>query len=139
MAIFSVAVLIGKHNFANYAESNMRDLIANYEENPLKRRQTIDDIQKDLKCCGIRDKNEWIDSRYNKFPDSCCEKQDGSCISPFNDVCFSKIEQTFSNPLLAIAVIGVTAAFVAFTTLCINILTVTKTFTCYKLLPIHMF
>lgn len=139
MAIFSLAVLIGRHNFASYAETNMRDLIANYDESIPKKKKTIDDIQQELKCCGIREKLEWIESRYNKFPDSCCEQQNGACLAPFDDVCLSQIEQIFSDPLFAIAAIGVTAAFIAFTTLCINILTVTKTFTCYKLLPIHMF
>ena len=50
-----------KEGMNNYAETGYEDVT-----------QTWDIMQRDDKCCGVKDHLEWLNSTYGRVPDSCC-------------------------------------------------------------------
>lgn len=109
-----------KSDIKNLAIEGLQKGIDEYKEGA--EYSPIDDLQKELKCCGIHGANDW-DTKFNgtSYPNSCCQDAPAGAHcslndpSLFSDPCLSKFEELFKKVASALAGVGITVAVIQLT------------------------
>ncbi|XP_071488805.1 CD63 antigen-like isoform X1 [Diadema antillarum] len=83
-----IAGYVLRDDIDNLVDENMRDLMPQYNSSE-STQKLFDDMQKNLKCCGVSNYTEWFGFNmtidYYMVPESCCKNQQQGCnmdISP---------------------------------------------------------
>nr|XP_022913448.1 CD151 antigen-like isoform X1 [Onthophagus taurus]XP_022913452.1 CD151 antigen-like isoform X1 [Onthophagus taurus] len=124
--IFLIEAMVGILGFI-YLDSVKSELDKNLNETFLTtyqydeaKTQSIDFIQKEFKCCGAMDFEDWQRSKWktenssviNKVPDSCCKTLTEHCgirdhpSNIYYDPCFFKIEELIILHLSNMSAVG---------------------------------
>uniref|UniRef100_A0A1B6ECZ7 Tetraspanin n=1 Tax=Clastoptera arizonana TaxID=38151 RepID=A0A1B6ECZ7_9HEMI len=111
--IFLEAAVIGltywkKNELENTLSNKMADAFANYNSSPPNYKSSIDEMQKDLKCCGTTGPSYW---HSGVVPDSCLDSSSQSaskyyqtgCIDAFKNFIQQNIK-TIINVALGIGI-----------------------------------
>lgn len=81
--------------------------------------EPLDDIQKQLKCCGAENANDWhLNPKFNvtlEYPNSCCKDlpHPESCPKPeYTEPCVPKIVEEFKSVALQVGGVGIAVAVI---------------------------
>lgn len=69
--------------------------------------KTIDDLQTNLKCCGVNDASDWLKIGKKEIPMSCCEeKREYQCdpTRAFHKGCVDAIKETLAPAMNVLAI-----------------------------------
>ena len=123
--IAAILVVRFRNDIQQIAIDGIRKGIDNYDEG--NEYNPIDDMQKELQCCGIKDFHDW-DVKFNNsegtthtYPNSCCRDAviGTQCLEKsggfFTEPCLTKFEETFRYIAKALAGVGVTVAVIQLT------------------------
>lgn len=115
-------VFRGKLNI--WVGNSLKEMITKYNTTE-DVRKTMDGIQKELRCCGSSNSDDWKNFKpdHNSVPDSCCIKpvkgcgngtiHDGKKI--YRNGCVGTMTSLLNNSLLWVGVAALVIAFVQFT------------------------
>lgn len=104
-----------RNNIQDATVNGMTQLMSDYYSNNSSK-IIIDEIQRDLKCCGAKGPLDWseVENGGPGLPDSCCEKSLGEeCTArdAYRKSCRGAIEQLVVDNIHAL--IGISATFLA--------------------------
>lgn len=78
----------------------------------------IDDVQRQLSCCGVYNKMEWYSRSPYRLPRSCCSlESDGTIVDncrPFDPPCMLMIEKVWLPVAYVVAIVHIMIAAAAF-------------------------
>ncbi|XP_069826158.1 CD63 antigen [Dendropsophus ebraccatus] len=114
----AIAGYVYRNQIQNAFTDTLMDDIKNYNSSQISR-DTINNLQRDFKCCGVKNYTDWYDyepfkSRH-EVPSSCCIVNATDCgkdISKiYTDPCVSKIESWIKSSIGIIAGVALGIAF----------------------------
>ncbi|KAM8862994.1 CD63 antigen [Spinachia spinachia] len=78
------AVIVGyvyRDKLSAVVQDSLTDMISHYKNGTNELRKGLDQLQEDLKCCGVNSSSDWSDftSDGNSVPDSCCVTRSLGC------------------------------------------------------------
>lgn len=120
----AIAAYVFRGKLNVWVKGSLKEMITNYNTTE-DMRKAIDGIQKQLKCCGSSNSDDWKNFKpdHNSVPDSCCKNatkdcgngamHDGKKIYKFG--CATSMEKLLNQSLLWVGVAALVIAFVQFT------------------------
>uniref|UniRef100_A0A8C1BPS1 Tetraspanin n=1 Tax=Cyprinus carpio carpio TaxID=630221 RepID=A0A8C1BPS1_CYPCA len=120
----AIAGYVFRGNLTDLLNKGFDDMITGY--NVTEKRETLDNIQEQFKCCGKNSSSDWKSSKFfdsNSVPDSCCKNVTKGCgkgalqeTSKINtDGCQPILDKFLKQNFLWIAVAALVIAFVQIT------------------------
>ncbi|KPP66561.1 CD63 antigen-like [Scleropages formosus] len=75
-----IAGYVFKGKLGGFVDEGLKDMVNQYNQSE-KIREAMDDMQKELKCCGINSTSDWRDfgTDQKSVPDSCCKNVSTDC------------------------------------------------------------
>jgi|ERR1711973_43836 len=76
---------------------------------------TIDVWQHDLKCCGVKGSDDWLDTKYGSVPKSCCKVPEvcpNIAVSYFSEGCYKAVLDDLSGVTIALGIAAIILAIV---------------------------
>ncbi|XP_077074639.1 CD63 antigen [Siphateles boraxobius] len=118
----AIAGYVYREKLPGFLDKSFKSMIAGY--NKTEDRDSLDALQKQLKCCGGNSSDDWVNfSSTNSVPDSCCKNftkgcgigamHDGKKI--YTEGCKPKLEKIVKENILWFAVGALVVAFVQIT------------------------
>ncbi|KAG9491472.1 hypothetical protein GDO78_000136 [Eleutherodactylus coqui] len=117
----AIAGYIYRNQLHDALDASFRDSMKGYNSTKETSR-VINDLQKDLKCCGANSSQDW--ANYDPFkgtkflPDSCCKNITTNCGRSVsnpnnfnNEGCVNKVEGLFKNNIPIVAGVALGIAF----------------------------
>lgn len=106
--VFAVMIFNHSQTFTQKSEKTLGTAVQMYDQSTRLGKAMIDEVQMHLRCCGVHDKEEWLNSTHAKYPVSCCDDfLLKNCSKIFDRPCLPEIEQRFTNRLYAIGIMGI--------------------------------
>ncbi|KAM9351312.1 CD63 antigen [Symphorus nematophorus] len=90
----AIAGYIFRKKISAVVQDSLTDMINNYNNGTDEFKKTVDQLQEDLKCCGVNSSSDWrtFKPEGNSVPDSCCVNVTAKCgIGAMTDA--SKVHQ----------------------------------------------
>ena len=86
------------------------DLYANTSDSVL--RDAVNNLQRDLECCGDGGPTDWQDRGVDKPPPGCCINPDPPCTSfephqVFQDGCMGRLMQLLEDSIIVLAILAI--------------------------------
>jgi len=77
----AIAGYIFRNKISGVVQDSLTEMITKYNSSSAEFRKAVDDLQEDLKCCGVNSSADWKNFRPggNSVPDSCCVNVTASC------------------------------------------------------------
>ncbi|KAK0174719.1 hypothetical protein PV327_010456 [Microctonus hyperodae] len=99
-------------------ESKMISTMKQYNDSPTIHK-IWEELQENLKCCGINNATDWMNAKVHEFPPSCCEsdfinKSNKNCTveTAMKDGCLGKLSSTIKAHAVQLGGAGIGIAFV---------------------------
>merc|ERR1712228_232041 len=72
---------MGRNKLSVVVQDSLTEMITKYKNGTDEFRTTVDDLQQDLKCCGVNSSADWrsFSPEGNTVPDSCCLNKTKDC------------------------------------------------------------
>ncbi|XP_020605119.1 tetraspanin-3-like [Orbicella faveolata] len=112
LIVFTLEVTVGVLGFVykdkarGFVNDGFVDAIKKYDDKHSTLDKAIDDLQKDLKCCGSNHPADWMASPYFKkhhlqYPESCCDPGQLVCtqLNCYNEGCLDKLTEEVKDNL----------------------------------------
>merc|ERR1712002_671918 len=99
----AIAGYIYRNKISAVVQDSLTEIISNYNNSTDEFRNTVDKLQKDLKCCGVNSSSDWRHFRPsgNSLPDSCCVNVTTNCgIGTMTDA--AKVHQEVNLQFVAV-------------------------------------
>ncbi|XP_018533117.1 CD63 antigen [Lates calcarifer] len=79
----AIAAYVFRNKLSDVVQDSLTEMISNYSNSSAEFRDTVDHLQKDLKCCGVNNSTDWRNFKpdKNSVPDSCCRNVTTNCGS----------------------------------------------------------
>ncbi|XP_004070924.1 CD63 antigen [Oryzias latipes] len=77
----AIAGFVFRNKISPIVNEGLTKMIENYKNGTDDFKATVDQIQENLKCCGVNSSSDWsyLDSDGNSVPDSCCINKTKGC------------------------------------------------------------
>ncbi|XP_019960245.1 CD63 antigen [Paralichthys olivaceus] len=77
----AIAAYIFRNKLSTVVQDSLTEMISSYNNSTDEFRDTVDKLQKDLKCCGVNSSSDWrsFKPQGNSVPDSCCVNVSANC------------------------------------------------------------
>ncbi|KAI3357737.1 hypothetical protein L3Q82_016141 [Scortum barcoo] len=77
----AIAGYVFRGKLSTVVQDSLTDMISKYNNSSAEFQETVDQLQEDLKCCGVNSSSDWRNFRPdgNSVPDSCCVNVTKSC------------------------------------------------------------
>jgi len=77
----AIAGYIFRNKISNVVQDSLTEMITNYNNSTEDFKKAVDNLQEDLKCCGVNSSADWKNYRPNgnSVPDSCCVNVTTGC------------------------------------------------------------
>ncbi|XP_035244136.1 CD63 antigen-like [Anguilla anguilla] len=77
----AIAGYIYRGKLNEIVDSDLKDMVSKYTNSSAEFKKAVDEMQKDLKCCGMNSSADWTSFGPDgtSVPDSCCIKQTLGC------------------------------------------------------------
>lgn len=110
-----IAALIYRYrnDFDELGEKGLQKTLNKY--NKTLGYNAIDDIQRNLQCCGVKDSSDWKD-KLEGLPASCCPDHVTPCDknNAYKSGCWAAMKDYLQPAWSAMAVVGITVALIQF-------------------------
>ncbi|KAL9986919.1 hypothetical protein ACROYT_G001134 [Oculina patagonica] len=123
LIVFALEVTAGvlgyiyKDKAQTFVNDGFIDAIKAYDDKDSSLDKAVDDLQKDLKCCGSKSPSDWMSSPYAKkhflqYPKSCCSDTAIVCtqINAYSEGCLDKLTDKVKHNLNYIMGTGIGVA-----------------------------
>ncbi|XP_030624669.1 CD63 antigen [Chanos chanos] len=110
----AIAGYIFRGKLNDVVENSFKDMINQYNNASSDYKKTVDDMQQQLRCCGVHNSSDWLNFKPDKksVPDSCCKNVTAKCgdgaIEDSNKIylvgCQSVVEKLLRDNILWVAV-----------------------------------
>ncbi|KAM7405153.1 hypothetical protein PAMP_012437 [Pampus punctatissimus] len=117
----AIAGYVFRNKLSNVVQDSLTEMIAEYNNSTAEFRKTVDNMQKDLKCCGVNSSTDWKHFKPdgNSVPDSCCVNVTTNCgIGAMTDTakvhqkgCHTAVEALLKKNILWVIVAALVIAF----------------------------
>ncbi|KAI1891095.1 hypothetical protein AGOR_G00160400 [Albula goreensis] len=117
----AIAGYIFRGKLNDMVDSSLRDMISKYNSSSEDMRKAMDNIQKELKCCGVNNSADWGNFRPDgtSVPDSCCINQTAGCGNAamhdsskvYQTGCLTEVENMLRKNVQLVIVAAVVIAF----------------------------
>ncbi|XP_022618813.1 CD63 antigen [Seriola dumerili] len=77
----AIAGYVFRNKLSTVVQDSLTDMISNYNNSTDEFRDSVDKLQRDLKCCGVNSSSDWRNFRPDRtsVPDSCCVNVTANC------------------------------------------------------------
>ncbi|XP_006794142.1 CD63 antigen [Neolamprologus brichardi] len=117
------AAIVGyvfRNKLSTIVHDSFTDMISKYEKGAPEFRETVDNLQHNLKCCGVNSSSDWkgFGSVVDSVPDSCCKNVTKGCgkgtmtdsDKVYQQGCSAAMETALKNNILWVIVAAVVIA-----------------------------
>lgn len=117
------AAIVGyvfRKKLSTIVHDSVTDMISKYEKSAPEFKETVDNLQHNLKCCGVNGSFDWkgFASEENSVPDSCCKNVTKGCgkgtmtdsDKVYQQGCSAAMETFLKNNILWVIVAAVVIA-----------------------------
>ncbi|XP_005918992.1 CD63 antigen [Haplochromis burtoni] len=117
------AAIVGyvfRNKLSTIVHDSVTEMISKYENGTPEFKEAVDNLQHNLKCCGVNGSSDWknFTSKGNSVPDSCCKNDTKGCgIGTMTDSdkvyqqgCSAAMETFLKNNILWVIVAAVVIA-----------------------------
>ncbi|XP_058498903.1 CD63 antigen [Solea solea] len=116
----AIAGYVFRNKISGVVQDSLTEMISNYNSSSTKFRDTVDGLQKDLKCCGVNSSSDWRDFMPDgkSVPDSCCVTISTNCgigtmMDPdkvYQQGCHDAVEAMLEKNLLWVIIAAIVIA-----------------------------
>lgn len=117
VVIFVLEIAAGIAGFV--LRGRVEGFVEDYMDKTLKNNNKVwNEVQKDFKCCGVKNYTDWIDANMT-VPSACCDKNAKTCdpkTTPptgiYKDACLPKFTTWLEDKIYIIGAVGIALAFI---------------------------
>ncbi|MCI4387195.1 hypothetical protein PGIGA_G00071320 [Pangasianodon gigas] len=117
----AIAVYVFRSKITTLVDEGLKEMIKDYKTNK-EIRDNMDNIQQELRCCGVVNASDWVDYKPDKIsvPDSCCKNVTANCgdggikdgKNIYSEGCGTAVEKALKQNVLWIGVAALVIAFI---------------------------
>ncbi|XP_031597784.1 CD63 antigen [Oreochromis aureus] len=117
------AAIVGyvfRNKLSTIVHDSVTDMITNYNNSTREFKEAVDNLQQNLKCCGVNSSSDWkgFSSEGNSVPDSCCKNVTKGCgkgamtdtSKVYQQGCSASLESVLKNNILWVIVAAIVIA-----------------------------